>query len=121
MPQAQAQDPAQRQDRLREEEAPQETQGQSRQEREGGTMRRQAKKLTVLTAVAMGCLVLAASAQADKEFDKYKIESVSASLSKTQAGAHADFTVGFELSATEEPQPKPFAFTRDVLVSLPPG
>ena len=84
-------------------------------------MRGQAKKIAVLLAVLAGCLALAATASADKDFSQYDIESVSASLSDTQAGAHADFTVGFELTATEEPKPKPFAFTRDVLVSLPPG
>ena len=41
------------------------------------------------------------------EFDKYELESVSASLSTTQAGAHADFTIVFELTHEKEAHPTP--------------
>jgi len=80
-------------------------------------------KLLGLAAIAAGALagLSASPASADKDFSAYNLESVTSSLSTTQAGAHADFTVGFELNATEEPQPKPFAFTRDIEVKLPPG
>src|SRR6188472_1686897 len=79
------------------------------------------KIIGLLSCVAACLLVVASPASADKEFDKYAIESVSASLSSNQAGAHADFTTGFELSATKEIPPKPYAFTRDIEVTLPPG
>jgi hypothetical protein len=52
------------------------------------------------------------------EFEKYALESVSASLSSPQAGAHADFTTYFKLS---QEKGKPFAKTKDVEVHLPPG
>jgi hypothetical protein len=85
-------------------------------------VRRAGVKPICLLACLSTCLLVAASpASADKEFDKYDIESVSASLSSKQAGAHADVTVGFELAATEEVPPSPYAFTRDVIVALPPG
>ena len=80
------------------------------------------KKLGLLAAALAAALALFASpASADKDFSEYRIESVSSSLSTNQAGAHADMTIGFELSATEEAKPKPFAFTRDIEVALPPG
>jgi hypothetical protein len=85
-------------------------------------VRGQSIKAIGLLACAAACLLaLASPASADKEFDKYAIESVTASLSSSQAGAHADFTAGFELSATDEIPAKPFAFTRDIEVTLPPG
>ena len=65
----------------------------------------------------LGCLIFSGFAQA-AEPERYALESVSASLSTPQAGAHADFTASFEL--TEEDN-EPFALTRDILVSLPPG
>lgn len=58
------------------------------------------------------------TAQAIEEFDKYDVESVSASLSSTQAGAHADLTVGFSLA---QKAGEPYGLTRDIFVSLPPG
>jgi hypothetical protein len=53
------------------------------------------------------------------EFDKYAVESVTASLSSPQAGAHADMTIDFELSHNEKGAP--YALTRDISVVLPPG
>jgi hypothetical protein len=50
--------------------------------------------------------------------EKYEVESASASLTTTQAGAHADMTVSFELSSEKN---TPFALTRDVDIHLPPG
>jgi hypothetical protein len=79
------------------------------------------KTISLLSCVAL-CLAAAASpASADKDFSKYAIESVGAQLSTNQAGAHADLTTSFELNATEEVPPKPFAFTRDIIFKLPPG
>jgi hypothetical protein len=48
----------------------------------------------------------------------YELESVSASLSSTQAGAHADFTTTFTLA---EEGGEPAGLTRDIEVRLPPG
>lgn len=69
----------------------------------------------VLLALA---LAPAGRAVAADEFDKYALESVGASLSTTQAGAHADLTTSFKLTRTAS---KPYALTRDVEVHLPPG
>ncbi|HEX5525560.1 MAG TPA: hypothetical protein VFX44_00005, partial [Solirubrobacterales bacterium] len=63
---------------------------------------------------------MASQASAAEEFDRYAVESVGASLSSNQAGAHADMTISFALSE-EEKEPRPFATTRDLFVSLPPG
>jgi hypothetical protein len=59
-----------------------------------------------------------APAQAVEEFDKYAVESVSSSLSSTQAGAHADLTVSFALNQKDG---EPHGLTRDLYVKLPPG
>jgi hypothetical protein len=75
----------------------------------------------LLVIALSGMLFAAGSASADKEFTNYDVKSVTASLSSKQAGAHADFTAGFELTSTEEVPAKPWAFTRDVYVQLPPG
>ncbi len=80
----------------------------------GATM----KTAALLLAVCGLCLGLASQASASEEFEKYALESVSVSLSSTQAGAHADFTTSFKL--TEE-KGEPFGRTRDIFVSLPPG
>ncbi len=72
--------------------------------------------------VMAGVLILGALfpslAFAAEEFDRYAIEESSASLSSTQAGAHADLTTTFLLTQSEG---FPYAPTRDVVVSLPPG
>lgn len=56
----------------------------------------------------------------------YGIESVGASLSSTQAGAHPDFTTTINLKTDPEGSPQfgnlpPYARTKDVIVKLPPG
>jgi hypothetical protein len=51
--------------------------------------------------------------------EEYAVESASATLSSTQAGAHADLTINFKL--TESEAGAPFATTRDITVALPPG
>jgi hypothetical protein len=75
------------------------------------------RSLTAL-ALALVAAILPASALAAEEPQEFRIESASVSLSDTQAGAHADFTAGFELSQKEG---QPYALTRDVIVELPPG
>jgi hypothetical protein len=59
-----------------------------------------------------------ASAGAAEEFDKYAIESVSASLSDKQAGKHADMTIAVKLTRNGN---DPYAKTRDIEIELPPG
>jgi hypothetical protein len=74
--------------------------------------------ISLLLVTALALLVSAGTASAAKEFDKYKLESVSVKLSTTQAGAHPDFTTSFALS---EEGGLPYAATRDIEVRLPPG
>ncbi|HEU4737975.1 MAG TPA: hypothetical protein VFS54_02705 [Solirubrobacterales bacterium] len=82
---------------------------------------RAVKGAALLLSCLLSCLIFAGVASADKDFSKYALKSVSAALSSNQAGAPADLSVGFELTSTDEPLPKPFAFTKDLIVSLPPG
>jgi hypothetical protein len=84
-------------------------------------MRRIWSRLGVPLAVLVVAATSAAPVSADKNFSEYGVESVSASLSSTQAGAHADLTVAFELTSTDETPARPNADTRDLIVSLPPG
>jgi hypothetical protein len=63
-------------------------------------------------------LLRCALALAIEEFDNYAIESVSSSLSSTQAGAHADLSVDFALA---QKGGEPYGLTRDIFVALPPG
>jgi len=77
-------------------------------------------RTVVLTAASSLALlgVFATSAYAADEFDKFAVESVSASLSDTQAGKHADMTVAVKLTRNGN---EPYAFARDIEVHLPPG
>jgi hypothetical protein len=76
------------------------------------------RRLAVLSVAALllAC-ALVSTAQA-AELDKYAVESVSASLSTTQAGAHPDFTTHFVVSSKGS---EPYALTRDISVKLPTG
>src|SRR5678816_4214416 len=76
------------------------------------------RTMTLLFGLFLTGLLLAGPASAAEEFEKYAVESASAQLSTTQAGAHADMTVNLKLTAEGN---KPFARTRDVFASLPPG
>jgi len=78
-------------------------------------------KLAFLTLLMLGALGSPSSAGAAEEFDKYALKAVEASLSGTQAGEHADFTLSFQLTQEETGAPEPYARTRDVEVKLPPG
>ncbi len=81
-----------------------------------------AAKISIVLLASLALALLGAGgASADKDFSKYAIESASASLSSGQAGAHDDFTATFTLNSTETTPPKPYAFTRDVIVRLAPG
>lgn len=74
--------------------------------------------LALAAGVLMLLTVAPASAVAADEFNKYALESASAALSDTQAGAHADLTTRFRLTEKEE---RPYAQSRDIEVRLPPG
>ncbi|MDQ3724724.1 MAG: hypothetical protein M3335_02345 [Actinomycetota bacterium] len=76
--------------------------------------KRSAAASFVLAAIAL-CVPASAGAA---EFEKYAVESVSAALSTTQAGAHADVTINFELSQKEG---APYGLTRDLAIDIPPG
>jgi hypothetical protein len=77
------------------------------------------KRLAAALAVTFASGALAVGVQAADEFDQYRIESASVSLSSNQAGAHPDITVGFSLS--EKGEGSPYALTRDIAAKLPPG
>jgi len=72
--------------------------------------------VSLAAALAITALGLAAGAQGDPA--NYGIESVSASLSTSQAGAHADFTSDVTLKTENFELP---ALTRDVSIELPQG
>ncbi len=75
------------------------------------------------------CAVAASPARADTElenFEKFNLESVSASLTNNQAGAHADFVTSFTVNGDptkKDPfgQPLPWGPLRDLSVEIPPG
>jgi hypothetical protein len=74
------------------------------------------KRLISASVLALASLVLAVQAHADPA--AYGIESVGASLSIKQAGAHPDFMSNIVLKTENGNLP---AFTRDVTIELPRG
>ena len=74
--------------------------------------------LVVVVLVAVALALFAAPASAAEEFEKYGLESVSASLSSLQVGAQADF--GFKdldvSFVNEEGGSHPFALATEVVV-----
>lgn len=83
-------------------------------------------RLTSLAALALASFALTAPS-ADADPSEFGLASVSASLSSTRAGAHPDFGTTFEVKTEPGSEPnafglkKPYATTRDVVISLPPG
>ncbi|HET7054395.1 MAG TPA: hypothetical protein VFI09_10825 [Solirubrobacterales bacterium] len=77
-------------------------------------MKRATSIATIL--IALAALPPAAGAA---EFDKYAIADASVSLSDTQAGAHPDLTLVFDLS--ENAAGEPYAKARDVELRTPAG
>jgi hypothetical protein len=75
---------------------------------------------TVAATVALLALMgaFASPVGAAEEFDKFAIESLSASLTDTQAGKHADMSVAIKLTRNGN---SPYAQARDIEVKLPPG
>lgn len=62
--------------------------------------------------------VFAGPALAAEEFDKFAVEAVSASLSDTQAGKHADITIAVKLTRDGN---QPYANAKDIEIELPAG
>ncbi len=79
-----------------------------------------ALRSAIATAAAALALlgVWAAPALAEGEADKFAVESVSASLSDKQAGAHADMTIAVKLTRNGN---SPYANIQNLEVKLPPG
>jgi hypothetical protein len=76
------------------------------------------KKAIVTALLCAGALCALAPSAGAADPAGYRLESVSASLSDTQAGAHPDFTLDLAVSRIEG---HPYANTRDVVIELPPG
>lgn len=76
--------------------------------------------LTLSIGLLAVALFVPVARGAEEEWDKFEIESASVELSTTQAGGHPDFTTN--VAVTEKKGTgKPYAKTRDVIVSLPQG
>jgi hypothetical protein len=89
---------------------------------------------TLLAAALLFALALGHQANADdppcelkpREFC-FGVETVSAGVSTTQAGAHPDLSLSFELKQDPETKPSPFGMrfpyspTRNVRINVPPG
>ncbi len=90
-------------------------------------MRRLAR-LCVPAAMAMMSLALMTNSASGAEFEKYGLESVSATTTTSQAGAHPDVTLKFALK-TDPASPatvsgglhEPYALTKDLGFEMPPG
>jgi hypothetical protein len=76
------------------------------------------KLKTTLALLALPAALLLAWAAPASAATDYKLVKVFTALSSQQAGAHADFTVGFEVAEEDN---EPLGFTRDVHIELPPG
>jgi hypothetical protein len=82
-------------------------------------VRRALKALSVTAAFAALLFALTTGEATAAESGTYGLESVGASLSTYQAGAHADFTTTFSLKAAESG--RSFGATRAITLALPPG
>jgi hypothetical protein len=77
------------------------------------------RRIVATASAALALLgVWAAPASAAEEFDKFAVESISASLSDKQAGKHADMTIAIKLTRDGN---EPYASARDIEIELPPG
>jgi hypothetical protein len=80
-----------------------------------------------LTGFVMVAVLSLGGASARADVDDFGIETVSASRSTSQAGAHPDFTTSLTIKTDPATSPdpdgdrKPYASTRDVIIDLPPG
>jgi hypothetical protein len=77
------------------------------------------RRIAAICALALAVLgAWASSATAAEEFDKFAVESVSATLTDRQAGKHADMTIAIKLTRDGN---EPYANARDIEIELPPG
>jgi hypothetical protein len=81
-------------------------------------MRTTLLKALVVGAVGLVVAGVGAPSATAEEFDKYALESVSAALSDTQAGAHPDLTIDIQINRNGN---VPYALTKDIEVRLPAG
>jgi len=85
------------------------------------------KRLTALLAASLLFVVVVLPISAQAAFSDFGIASVEAELSTNQAGAHSDFSINIEMAtdptseANEAGHKRPYAFTKDIKVTLPPG
>jgi hypothetical protein len=82
--------------------------------------------ISILAGIALALAVsIPATAQAD--FSDYGLESVEASLSSNEAGAHPNFNLEVAVKTDPSTPPnagglhEPYARTRDLVIQLPPG
>jgi hypothetical protein len=76
------------------------------------------RRIATATAALALLGIWAAPALGAEEFDKFAIQSLSASLTDSQAGKHADMTIAVALTRNGN---SPYAYARDIEVELPPG
>jgi hypothetical protein len=76
------------------------------------------RRLALAAVAGFALLCMTGTPASAAEFEKYAVESASATLSSTQAGEHADLTIAFSLA---EQSGQPYAQTRSVELKLPPG
>jgi hypothetical protein len=75
--------------------------------------------VTAAAALALlGAWASPAAAASEEEWDKFGIDSLSATLSSKQAGAHADMTIAIAMARNGN---NPYANAEDIEVHLPPG
>ncbi len=85
------------------------------------------KRLLITLLALSGLWLLVASSSGAAEYDKYDIAHFDAELSSNQAGAHPDLTLRFQIAQdpnsqeASDGQHRPYALTKDVGISLPPG
>jgi hypothetical protein len=83
--------------------------------------------LVVAVSYVVAVLFCAVASKADAAFSEYGLDSVSVTESTTQAGAHPDVTIDFNLKTDPASEPdsngnrQPFARVRTVKVDMPPG
>jgi hypothetical protein len=78
-------------------------------------------KTTALAVGAIATVLFAVAAgEARADLSDYGLDSVGASLSTSQAGAHPDFATSFSLKI-DPTTGAPFATTKEVRIALPPG
>jgi hypothetical protein len=94
-------------------------------------IRRAALLLSTATLAGLACAAQVEAVESPCELEPrtncFGVESVAASLSTTEAGAHPE--VGFEVAIKQDPESAPNAFglhdayatTRDIRIELPPG